>query len=60
MYHYNTIKLCNIKKHINMHITKSITGVPLKEPKEKERIHTYILFLLHTKRNTLNLDGILE
>ena len=48
MLRVKSTNMYNIKKHINMHITKSTTGVLLKKPKEKERI----CILLHTKINT--------
>ena len=45
MIQYATIKIAmyNIKKHINMHITKSTAAwySVEKKPKGKERIHTY-------------------
>ena len=59
MLHVKSTNMCNIKKHINKHITKSIIGVLMKKPKEKERfiahqdkylLHTYTFHLLFYSR----------
>ena len=52
MLHVKSIKnMYNIKKHINVHITKSIaacmvTGILLKKPKEKVTIHVIVISYL--------------
>ena len=51
MLHVKSTIIYNIKKHINMDIAKSITGVLLKKPEEKKK-NTYI-FIAHQDKHLL-------